>query len=348
MNTGLEMPSSERSPYTAPIVDSLAVRVVVDSRHEAVLPKESHAHVKIEHLGDIPDRIMHTLAAEWGLSLHLTSETGGAKAEYLLDFGWTPDVLIRNLDLLGIDLARLKALILSHGHLDHFGGLVGFLEQHRKSMRDDLSLYVGGEDTFLPRWAENTNPDDPKIMPWGELRKDTLLSHRVVPSCCETPHVFDDAVTTGYIPRHSFEKSTSHTFIAKPTIENCPDHFTPEERSGKLMVDDHPEEHGIAYLVRDKGLVVISSCGHIGIVNTVHAALAATGVDRLHAVLGGFHLVASKQDYIDHTVDALLELNPDIVIPMHCTGPAFIDTMRRRAPEKLVVGNLGSRYTFGT
>ena len=342
------MSLAKGSPLSAPVVDSLAVRVVVDSRHEAVLPKETHDHVRIEHVGDIPDRIMHTLAAEWGLSLHLASQAAGERAEYLLDFGWTPEILIRNLDLLGIDLARLKALILSHGHLDHFGGLVGFLDRHRSGMRDDLSLYVGGEDTFLPRWAENTNPDKPGIMPWGELRKDTLISHRVMPTCCMTPHVLDGLVTTGFIPRDSFEKSTSHTFVAKPSVENCPDHFTLEERAGKLMADDHPEEHAVSYLVRNRGLVVISSCGHIGIVNTVRAALATTGVNRLHAVLGGFHLVASKQDYIDHTVDALAELNPDVVVPMHCTGQAFIDTMRRRLPEKLVVGNLGSRYTFGT
>jgi 7,8-dihydropterin-6-yl-methyl-4-(beta-D-ribofuranosyl)aminobenzene 5'-phosphate synthase len=342
------MSSAIGSPLSAPIVDSLAVRVVVDSRHEAVLPKETHDHVRIEHVGDIPDRIMQTLAAEWGLSLHLSSEAGGERAEYLLDFGWTPEILIRNLDLLGIDLAQLNALILSHGHLDHFGGLVGFLDHHRGCMRDDLALYVGGEDTFLPRWAENTNPDNPVFMPWGELRKDTLISHRVIPTCCATPHVLDGPVTTGFIPRDSFEKSTSHTFISNPTVENCPDHFTPEERAGKLIADDHPEEHAVAYLVRDRGLVVISSCGHIGIVNTVRAALAATGVDRLHAVLGGFHLVASKQDYVVHTVDALAKLNPDVIIPMHCTGQAFIDTMRRRLPEKLVVGNLGSRYTFGT
>ena len=175
------MSLAKRSLISAPIVDSLAVRVVVDSRHEAVLPKETHEHVRIEHVGDIPDRIMQTLAAEWGLSLHLASEADGERAEYLLDFGWTPEILIRNLDLLGIDLARLKALILSHGHLDHFGGLVGFLDQHRGDMRDDLSLYVGGEDTFLPRWAENTNPGNPVLMPWGELRKDTLISHRVMP-----------------------------------------------------------------------------------------------------------------------------------------------------------------------
>ncbi len=81
--------------------------------------------------------------------------------------------------------------------------------------------------------------------------------------------------------------------------------------------------------------------------NTVKTAMTVAGTDKVHAVMGGFHLAASKQDYIDYTVDALTELNPDVVLPMHCTGRDFIETMRRRMPEKLVVANVGSRYTFG-
>jgi 7,8-dihydropterin-6-yl-methyl-4-(beta-D-ribofuranosyl)aminobenzene 5'-phosphate synthase len=126
-----------------------------------------------------------------------------------------------------------------------------------------------------------------------------------------------------------------------------PDHFTEDERRGKLITDNHPEEHVFCYIVRGRGLVVISSCGHIGIVNSVKSAMATSQVDKLHAVVGGFHLAASKQDYIDHTIDALADLDPDVVIPMHCTGRAFIETMRSRIPDKLVGANLGSRYTFG-
>ena len=90
---------NKQAPFTAPIVDSLAIRVVVDSRYEAILPKESHPSVTIEHVGVIPGRIMHTLAAEWGLSLHLASLANGMRTEYLLDFGWTPEVSNRNSNL---------------------------------------------------------------------------------------------------------------------------------------------------------------------------------------------------------------------------------------------------------
>ena len=332
-------------PFSAPIVDSLTIRVVVDSRYENFLPKETHPLLSIDHIGDIPKNMMSTLAAEWGLSLHLMSETPGQQSHYLLDFGWTPEVINRNIGLLDIDPAKINGLILSHGHLDHYGGFLGFVSQHRSTMRDDLSLYVGGENAFAARWVEDEWRDPaggpPEIVSWGELSRDSIQGFGIVPVCCETPLALDGAFTSGYIERDSFEKTTSHTLIESV------DHFTAEEREGKLVIDEHPEEHALCYLVKDRGLVVVSACGHIGIVNTVKAAMAIAGTDKLHAVIGGFHLAASKQDYIDHSVDALIELDPDVVLPMHCSGQSFIDAMRRRAPEKLIGANLGSRYTFG-
>lgn len=334
-----------QNPFSAPIVDSLTIRVVVDSRYENILPKESHRFVAIDHIGDIPGKLTHTLAAEWGLSLHLVSMADGRRVEYLLDFGWTPEVINRNIDLLDIEPANLHGLILSHGHLDHYGGLDGFLHQYRESMRDDVSLYIGGEDAFADRWAEEeSEPDEeakPKMVQWGTLNRETLLAHKVEPICCEAPRVLDGTFTSGYIQRDTFESTTSHTKIRSP------DHFTEDERNGKMVIDNHPEEHAMCYLVRGRGLVVISACGHIGIVNTVKTALAVTGMDRLHAVVGGFHLAASNQDYINHTVDTLSELDPDVVLPMHCSGRGFIETFCNRMPEKLVGTNLGSKYTFG-
>jgi 7,8-dihydropterin-6-yl-methyl-4-(beta-D-ribofuranosyl)aminobenzene 5'-phosphate synthase len=339
------MTTKRQTPFTAPVVDHLAVRVVVDSRYENILPKETHKFVKIEHVGDIPGKLMSTLAAEWGLSLHLESMVGGARAEYLLDFGYTPEIINRNIDLLDIDPARLNGLVLSHGHLDHYGGLDGFLLRHRPAMKDDAALYVGGEGAFAERWVEDEQKEkqggEPAVVCWGALTRASLLTHAITPVCCPTPHVLEGGFTSGYIERNSFEDTTSHTLVESP------DHFTEAERRGRLVTDNHPEEHALSYIVRGRGLVVISSCGHIGIVNSVKSAMAVSGIDKLHAVIGGFHLAASKQDYIDHTVDALAELNPDVVLPMHCTGRDFIETMRRRLPEKLIFSNLGSRYTFG-
>ena len=93
-------------PFEAPVVDELTIRVLVDSRYERFLPKAMHPMVGIEHLGRIPGRELSTFAAEWGLSLHLSSSIAGAKAQYVLDFGYTPEILNRNFDLLDIDPAK--------------------------------------------------------------------------------------------------------------------------------------------------------------------------------------------------------------------------------------------------
>src|SRR5437762_3415611 len=95
------------------------------------------------------------------------------------------------------------------------------------------------------------------------------------------------------------------------------------------------------------GLVVISSCSHCGVLNAVGQAMAVSGVDKLHAVLGGFHLGVAPPDYVEHTIAELKAMAPDVVIPMHCTGRAFIDRMRAEMPEQLVDWNTGSRFTFG-
>jgi len=92
---------------------------------------------------------------------------------------------------------------------------------------------------------------------------------------------------------------------------------------------------------------VISSCGHCGLINTVKTAQAVSGVDKVHAVIGGFHLGAAPADYIEHTVAELKALAPDVVVPMHCTGRPFIDAALRAMPAQVVQSSTGSRFTFG-
>jgi 7,8-dihydropterin-6-yl-methyl-4-(beta-D-ribofuranosyl)aminobenzene 5'-phosphate synthase len=325
-------------PFQAPVVDELSVRVVVDSRYERFLPKASHPLVAIEHVGRIPGREMSTFAAEWGLSLHLSSSSGGAKAQYLLDFGYTPEVLNRNVDLLGIEPAKINGLILSHGHRDHFGGLDGFVEQHRAGMRDDLALYVGGETVFREKWITEKRGDEP--VSWGSVNRPGLHAQRVATVCCPQPQVLAGPFTSGYITRSSFEQVTGGTLVAE-------DHYSEAERAGKLVRDQHEDEHATCYIVRGRGLVVISSCGHTGIINTVRSAMAAANVDRVHAVIGGFHLGMSPLPYLQHTLDELTAINPDVILPMHCTGEPFIAMLKEKMPDKVVASNVGSRFTFG-
>jgi 7,8-dihydropterin-6-yl-methyl-4-(beta-D-ribofuranosyl)aminobenzene 5'-phosphate synthase len=327
-----------RTPFAPPVVDRLSVRVVVDSSYERFMPAGSHPMVAIEHVRQIPGRQMSTLACEWGLSLHLESEAAGAKAQYLLDFGYPPEILIRNCDLLDIEPGRLNGLILSHGHRDHFGGMGGFVTQHRSRMRDDMALYVGGEDVFREKWIKEKDTD---YMSWGAIDRTALRAQNVAELCCATPHALDGPFTSGYIERNSFETVSGGTMVA---VE---DHFNAAERRGRLVKDEHEGEHATCYVVKGRGLVVISACGHAGIVNTVRTAMAVANVDRLHAVIGGFHLGPAPTAYIEHTVDAFETLKPDVVVPMHCTGARFIESMRRRMRERVVTSNTGTRFTFG-
>ena len=322
--------------FQTPVVDGLSVRVVVDSRYERFLPKASHPLVRIEHVGRIPGRPNMTVACEWGLSLHLASVKDGAKAQYVLDFGYTPEIINRNFELLDIDPANINGLILSHGHRDHFGGLDGFVRQHRARMRDDIALYVGGETIFRDKWIKESG----ESVLWGAVDRVALQRQNVPAICCPEPYALEGAFTSGYIERTSFEEVTGGSWVQD-------DHYSEAEREGKLVRDQHPDEHATCYIVKGRGLVVISSCGHSGIVNTVRSAMKAAGVDKVHAVIGGFHLGTAPQEYLHHTLQELERINPDVILPMHCTGEPFIAMLRERMPDKVLYSNVASRFTFG-
>jgi 7,8-dihydropterin-6-yl-methyl-4-(beta-D-ribofuranosyl)aminobenzene 5'-phosphate synthase len=328
-------------PFTAPLVDRLSVRLVVDSFFDLFMPKANHPHVAIEHVSRIPGRETSTLAGEWGLSLHLESEKAGERHQYLLDFGFTPEILNRNFDLLGIAAEKLDGLILSHSHRDHYGGLVGFVAHHRDRLRDDVKLYTGGDLTYREKWNRPRDGEHPVSM--GALDAAALDAAHVETVCCDHAHALAGPFTSGAIARQSFEHVLPNTMVEPTTA----DHFTDEERRGRLVPDKHPDEHATCYVVQGRGLVVISSCGHSGLINTIRTAQAVSGVEKLHAVLGGFHLGAAPADYIDHTVAELKALAPDVVVPMHCTGRPFIAKLGEAMPEQLVAYNTGSRFTFG-
>lgn len=330
-----------KAPFAAPTIDRLSVQVVVDSAYDLFPPKQEHPDVKIAHFARAPARQNSTVACEWGLSLHLVSQKDGARAEHLLDFGFTPEIINRNIRLLEIDPAKIEGLILSHAHRDHYGGLSGFIEHHRRRMPEEIALYVGGEEAFREKWVGK--PEAP--MSWGLVDQVLLRAHQVSTTCCSEPHDIGQAFTTGYIPRESFETVSGGSMVLEDATAYS--HFTDAELAGKLVKDLHPDEHATCYILQGKGLVVITSCGHVGLINTVKAAMAVSGVSKLHAVIGGFHLGPAPLDYIEHTIDELIKLAPDVVVPMHCSGSNFIAAMRRRMPSQLVTSNVGTCFTFG-
>ena len=336
----IELTSAE--PFAAPIVDSLSVRVVVDSAYDRFIADASHAMVGIEHVRHIPGHERSTFAGEWGLSLHLESARADARSRYLLDFGYTPEVLIRNFALLDLDPGDIDGLILSHGHRDHYGGLEGFIAHHRARMPSAVKLFAGADTAFDEKWIKRRNADP---VSWGRLDRAAIEAAEVGTICCDGARALAGPFTTGPIARRSFERVLDSTLVEPAAA--APDHFTAAERLGRLVPDQHPDEHATCYIVQGRGLVVISSCGHVGLINTIKAAMAVSGVGKLHAVLGGFHLGPAPIDYVDHTVAELKSLAPEVVVPMHCSGGKFIAAMQREMPDRLVTSNIGSRFTFG-
>ena len=120
-----------------------------------------------------------------------------------------------------------------------------------------------------------------------------------------------------------------------------------EKRKLTLVPDDFQHEQATCFIVKGKGLVVLTSCGHRGIVNSVKAAMQVSGVNKVHAVVGGFHLMPMPDDYTRQTVLALKELNPDYLIPMHCSGLPFYEIAKQEMPGRVLLSSTGTRFVLG-
>jgi len=287
------------------------------------------------------------LHSEWGLSLFLESERSGEQRNLMLDFGYSSPVLLNNIELIGVDPGKLDALIVSHGHFDHFGGLMGFLKKYRHVLPADVRLYAGGEDNFCHRLIGPQN----ELADFGSLDRRELTAQRVTTVLCETPTVIaGHAFTTGKIARSSIERVLPNTmveFAIKDGLGCNASHYLPAEMAGKIVPDEHIHEHATCFNVKDKGLVVISSCGHVGIVNSVRQAQEVSGIRKVHAIMGGFHLGPAPPDYLAQVVAEIKKLEPDVIVPMHCSGLNFVQEARRQMPDKVLVTTTGSRLTLG-
>ena len=120
-----------------------------------------------------------------------------------------------------------------------------------------------------------------------------------------------------------------------------------EIKSGELVSDTFQGEHATAYHVKDRGLVVITSCGHAGVINSSRQIQKASGIEKVHAIVGGFHLAPAADEIVAKTVAALKDLNPDYIVPMHCTGIRAISAVHREMPKKLIMPSTGTRVIFG-
>jgi len=334
------------APIEAPVVDKLAVRVLIDGSFDAFFRPDKVNGVSVEPAPRARD-YRRSLHNQWGLSLFLESQRAGEQRNVMLDFGYTPEALLNNIELTGVDPSKLDALVVSHGHFDHYGGLQGFLKKYRDVLPADVKLYAGGEDNFCHRYSGTPG----QLTDFGALDRRELVAQKVSVVLAETPTVVaGHAFTTGKIKRVSIEKILPNTlveFAIKDELGCDAGHYTSAELLGKTVPDEHIHEHATCFNVKDRGLVVISSCGHVGIVNSVRQAQEVSGVQKVHAIVGGFHLGPAPADYLNQVVAEIKKLEPDVVIPMHCSGNNFITAMRQQMPDRLLVSTTGSRVTFG-
>jgi 7,8-dihydropterin-6-yl-methyl-4-(beta-D-ribofuranosyl)aminobenzene 5'-phosphate synthase len=337
-------------PGTPPEVDRLSIRVLVDSYQFAVAPSRKVGNVDVMNFGwgIDPDKPPgKTLMSEFGLAMLAQSKRGDETRNVLMDFGYTPVALINNAALVGLDPASLDALVLSHGHYDHFGGLAGFLKQNGGSLKPSLPFYVGGEEAFCSRiW---TGP--PVKGDFGAIDRSELKSAKLAVTYVDGPSLIaDHAFTTGHIGQKTFEK------VLSPSVMNIgvaqgfgcyADKLPEDERSLTSTPDQFRHEIATAYNVKGRGLVVLTSCSHRGVVNAVKQAQTASGISKVHAVIGGFHLAPYKEDYVRDVIAAIKEMDIDYVIPLHCTGEPFYEIAKAEMPAKLLRSYTGTQFVFG-
>jgi len=331
-----------------PEVDSLAVRIVTDNQIIKFIPTEKRDGLTIERKPggylskDAPPNV--ELIGEWGLSMHAESRRGNEVRNILIDFGYQSPTLLNNMSVLSIDPASLDALVLSHGHYDHFGGLVGFLSANKGKLKSGLPFFVGGEDCFCMRETDAGQ--------YGALDRKAIMDANLSLMMGEGPAVVaDHAFTTGKIAQTGFEKPLrpSREKVGIVNGFGCfPEKVSAAKNTGSFILDDFEHEIGTNFVVRGKGLVVLTSCSHRGVINTIKQAQAASGIQKVHAIIGGFHIVPPLTDeYIQQAIAAFKEINPDYLIPGHCAGERFYDLVRAEMPEKVIRSAVGTRFVFG-
>ena len=344
---------ARETPFEVPLVDWLTLTVLTDNAtFGPFLPDVELAGLKVLRAGNgsapgYARMSANALMGEFGLSLLADSRVADVSRRVLVDFGYTTQVLANNMAMLGVDPSSIDASVLSHGHLDHYGGfsaLFGTSAQQAAKTGRALPLYVGGEETFCERVAMIGDP--PPVM--GMLDRAVLAQAgfevRIAPQAAT---VADHAFTTGIIPLETSERPAIPTRM-RPGTGCQRDGLRADKRDLAEIPDDGEHELATCYAIRGLGLVVIASCSHRGVLNSVRRAQAISGITKVHMVIGGFHLVRPRTaDEARQTVAAFIAIDPSYIVPMHCTGEMFIEEALRQMPQKIIRPYVGTRLVMG-
>ncbi|MEW6445112.1 MAG: MBL fold metallo-hydrolase [Pseudomonadota bacterium] len=255
------------------------------------------------------------LLGEHGLAFHI--DLDGRSVLFDTGQGLT---LLHNAHQLGVDIAALEAVVLSHGHYDHSGGLI------------DVMASCGGTDVYLHpaalRPKFNREGKDIGIPPHALA---ALGQARRVHATERPAEILPGLFVTGPVPRRNGFEDTGGPFY-------CDAH----KREEDLLPDDQA-----LYAILPEGVVVILGCCHSGVVNTLEYIRELSGGLPVHAVIGGTHLLRASEERLQHTADYLEMLNVRILAPNHCTGLAAQCFLRARFPERFIEASAGSRFVFG-
>ncbi len=263
---------------------------------------------------------------EWGFS-GLVEADGHL---VLMDTGSHPETVLQNAPALNIDLSTVKELILTHNHWDHVRGLMTLRKEMMKKNPEALSVMHVARGIFYSRpSAKGEGNDMIAIRKEYEATGGQIIEHD------RGAEIFSGAWLTGPVPRKYPERNWSVSGKVQ----------TPEG----LVEDTIPEDQSLV-LNTPQGLVVVTGCGHAGIVNILTYARQQYPNEPVQAVIGGLHLFPAKDEQLNWTGDKLKEFQVANLIGAHCTGIEAVYRLRERAGltrKSAVVGSVGSSFVLG-
>ena len=286
--------------------------------------------------------------AEHGLAMSIEVSDGEDSHLYLLDTGGMGNTIVHNAKQFGVDLGDVEKIILSHGHFDHFGGLTDVLPEVKENCEFYLSPNCYSQNyVALTKTGEEVPPEElptairkskerfkinNKLPPFSKRLLTKLGDPKDIKiiETDEPMELHEGIMTSGQIELFDPSEVTAGFYIMK----------------GRKEFKKHTfrDETSLYFNVEGKGLVVITGCGHCGIVNTIKHGQQLTGMDKVHAVIGGFHEEWNPVEVIEKKVDFLENLDPDIICGMHCTGFPFNKMMSEHPAHAL--GVVGTEFRF--